>query len=140
MDNDKRAKTGVNDKESSSEDHQTLRLSHRVRKHTKNSFTGFMEFIRTQGVVGLAIGFVLATQAKGLVDQLSNSFLNPILGLVVGTGSGLTNKKVALSVGGSTATFAWGSFAYAFINFLMILAIVYFIYRWLRLDKLQKPK
>lgn len=120
--------------------HHTLRLTERVHHHTKSGLQGFVDFVRTQGVVGLAIGFVIGTQAKSLVDQLSSSFVNPLLGLVVGTGEGLTNKKFALSIGGSTAVFTWGAFTYALINFVFISAIVYFVFRWLRLDKLDKPK
>ena len=100
--------------------------------------SGFIEFIRSQGVVGLAIGFIIGTQAKALVDQMSNSFVNPLLGLIVGSGDGLTSQVFSLTFGEKTATFSWGAFVYALINFFIIAAIIYFTFRLLRLDKLDK--
>jgi large conductance mechanosensitive channel len=120
--------------------HKTLQLSQTVHSKTKGSVQGFVDFVRTQGIVGLAIGFVIGVQAKSLVDQFSASFVNPLLGLIVGTADGLTSKKLIISVDGSTAVFAWGAFVYALINFLIIAAIIYFVFKWLRLDKLDKPK
>lgn len=120
--------------------HHTLQLTQAVHTRTKSSTQGFVEFIRTQGVVGLAIGFVIGAQAKALVDQLSNSFINPTLGLILGSGTGLTSKKFALTVGGTTVVYNWGAFAYAVINFIIIAAIIYFTFKWLRLDKLDKKK
>lgn len=105
---------------------------------TGKGLQGFVDFIRSQGVVGLAIGFVIGTQAKALVDQMSNSFVNPLLGLIVGSGDGLTSKTFDLTLSDKTATFTWGAFVYSLINFLIIAAIIYFTFRILRLDKLDK--
>lgn len=113
---------------------------HHARTKTKQEFGGFVEFLRTQGVVGLAIGFIIGTQAKVLVDQFSASFVNPILGLMLGTGNNLTAEKFSLTINGNTAVFAWGQFLFVFINFVITAAIVYFAFRWLRLDKLDKKK
>lgn len=121
-------------------DHKSFQLTTSAKTRAKSHAQGFGEFFRNQGVVGLAIGFVIGTQARTLVDQLSNSFINPILGLIVGTGDGLTDKKFALTVGGSTAVFRWGAFAFSLINFVIIAVLIYLVYRWLHLDKLDKKK
>ena len=68
----------------------------KARAKTRAEFGGFVEFLRTQGVVGLAIGFILGTQAKVLVDQFSASFINPILGLVIGGGESLTAQRIQM--------------------------------------------
>ena len=120
--------------------HKTLQVTKSVHRKTKGSLQGFFDFIRTQGIVGLAIGFVIGVQAKALVDQFSSSFVNPILGLIVGSTGGLTNKKFVVTVGDSTAVFTWGAFVYSVINFIIIAAIIYFVFKWLRLDKLDKKK
>jgi large conductance mechanosensitive channel len=120
--------------------HKTLQLTSTVKKRTHSNFHGFLEFIRKNGVVGLAIGFILGVQAKAVVDQMSASFINPLLGLVVGTGDGLTNKKFALTLGTKTAVFNWGAFLYSLINFVIIAFIVYLVFKWLRLEKLEKQK
>lgn len=111
-----------------------------VHTKTKDHAVGFVEFIRTQGVVGLAIGFIIGAQAKILVDQLSTSFINPILGLIVGSSDGLTGKTFYIHIGERSATFTWGSFVFTLINFVIIAAIIYLTFRWLRLDKLDKKK
>lgn len=111
-----------------------------VHHKTTNSLGGFVEFIRTQGVIGLAIGFIMGTQAKLLIDQLSNSFINPLLGLIVGSPQGLTGKTFYMSVAGRTATFGWGSFVYALINFIIIAFVIYYTFKWLHLDRLDKKK
>lgn len=115
-------------------------VASKARNKTKAEFGGFLEFLRTQGVVGLAIGFIIGTQAKVLVDQLNASFINPLLGLMLGSGTNLTGQKFALTINGNTAVFAWGQFVFVAINFLITAAVVYFAFKWLRLDKLDKKK
>lgn len=112
----------------------------KARAKTHEQFSGFVQFLRTQGVVGLAIGFIIGTQAKVLVDQFSASFVNPLLGLILGSGNNLTAAKFSLTIGKSTAVFAWGQFAFVLINFIITAAIIYFTFKWLRLDKLDKKK
>jgi large-conductance mechanosensitive channel len=60
--------------------------------------------------------------------------------LIVGSPDGLTGKVWHVSIGGRSATFGWGSFLYAVINFIIIAAVIYFVFRWLHLDKLDKKK
>ncbi len=110
-----------------------------AKAKTKQEFGGFVEFIRTQGVVGLAIGFVIGTQAKVLVDQFTRSFISPFL-IFIGSGDELNVKQFTLTINGKTANFAWGSFLFIFINFVITAALIYLAYRWLRLDKLEKKK
>lgn len=115
-------------------------VSAKARAKSKAEFGGFVEFLRTQGVVGLAIGFIIGTQAKVLVDSLNASFINPLLGLMLGSGTNLSAQKFSLTVGSNTAVFTWGQFVFVLINFIITAAIIYFSYKWLRLDKLEKKK
>lgn len=116
------------------------RVAKKVHGRTKAELGGFVEFIRTQGVVGLAIGFVIGAQAKSLVDQLSNSFINPLLGLLLGSAGDLSAQYFSISLWGNTQKFMWGAFVFALINFVILAAIIYFTFKWLRLDKLDKKK
>lgn len=101
---------------------------------------GFVDFVREQGVVGLAIGLVLGTQIKVLVDQVVASFFNPLLGLLL-PGSGNLNQKVfVVAVNEKTGTFAWGAFVSQLISFLMVAAVIYLIVKMLKLDKIDKKK
>lgn len=103
-------------------------------------FQGFVDFIREQGVVGLAIGIVLGAQIKTLVDSFVISFVNPILGLLLPGNGDLATKVLRVSVGAKTAVFTWGAFLMQFISFIIVAAIVYYVVKGLKLDKLDKKK
>lgn len=100
----------------------------------------FKDFIRTHGVVGLAIGLVLGVQVKAVVDQIVASFINPLLGIILPGSGGLADKSFALSVGAKTGVFDYGAFISVMISFITVLFIVYFGIKALRLDKLAAGK
>jgi large conductance mechanosensitive channel len=102
--------------------------------------SGFFEFVRQQGVVGLAIGLVLGTQVKTLVDQLVASFINPLLGLLLPGGGSLSEKSFHASLYGKSEDFLWGAFVSQLISFIVVAAVIYFVFKGLKLDKLDKPK
>lgn len=116
------------------------KVGSKVKNRAKNSTQGFVDFLRSQGVVGIAIGFVMGTQAKLLIDQMSKSFIDPVLGLILGGDTTLSEKTLYVQVNSASATFSWGAFVYSIINFLIIAAVIYFVFKWLRLDKLDKKK
>lgn len=113
---------------------------HKVKAKAKEQTAGFIDFVREQGIVGLAIGFIVGTQARVLVDALTNGFINPLVGLVLPGGGSLVGRTFTVTVGSQTAVFGWGLFVYALIDFLIIAAVIYFVFKWLRLDKLNKKK
>ena len=101
---------------------------------------GFTDFLREQSVVGMAVGLVIGVQVKAVTDQLIASFINPLIGLVLpGTGS-LDQKLFVLHIGKKSAQFAWGSFVAVMLSFIATAAVVYFIFKALKLDKLTKKK
>ena len=101
---------------------------------------GFVDFLREQSVVGLAIGLVLGTQAKALVDQLIASFINPLVGLLLPGQGTLKEKIFTLHWGHKTAAFGWGAFVVSILTFVIVAAVVYFVFKGLKLDKLDKKK
>lgn len=103
-------------------------------------FQGFVDFIRQQGVIGLAVGLVIGTQVKVLVDSIVNSFINPIVGLMLPGQGGLGTKILTVSVNGKIAIFTWGVFLGQVINFVAVVFVLYFIVKALKLDKLDKKK
>ena len=121
-----------------STNHAALGLTSRLS--ARRSAQGFVEFLREQSVVGLAIGLILGTQAKDLVDQLMTSFINPITGLLL-PGSGTLQQKVfTLHLSGKAEKFGWGAFVSSTITFVIVAAVVYIIFKMLGLDKLDKQK
>lgn len=103
-------------------------------------FGGFMNFLREQSVVGLAIGLVLGTQAKALVDQLLASFINPLVGLLLPGEGTLKDKVFTVHMNGKTADFGWGAFVLGLLTFVIVAAVVYYVFKGLKLDKLDKKK
>ncbi len=116
------------------------KVTQRVKAKTTDNVEGFVEFIRTQGVIGLAIGLIIGTQVKALVDQFLRSFVDPLLGMFIGGGQGLGARSLYIQVGSRSANFGWGAFLYALIDFVTIAAVIFFTFKWLRLDKLDKKK
>lgn len=98
---------------------------------------GFADFIRQHTVVSLAVGFAIAAQAQAVIKQLIASFLDPLYGLLFA--QKLSDKVVTLHFRGRAQVFAWGSFVYTFVDFLFVLAAIYFIIKLLKLEKLDKP-
>ncbi len=102
----------------------------------KTKVTGFFDFIRTQGVMGLAIGFMLGDKIKNLVNSFTLDILNPLLTMLTGTAGELVNAKISFF----GADVLWGRFASNLLDFLFMAGIIYFIFKGLGLDKLDKPK
>jgi len=101
---------------------------------------GFVDFLREQSVVGLAIGLVIGSQVKALADQLIASFINPLIGLIL-PGTGALDKKVfVVHLAEKSAVFAWGSFVAVLLSFMTTATVIYFVFKSLKLDKLTKKK
>lgn len=101
---------------------------------------GFVNFVREQGVVGLAVGLVLGTQVKVLVDQIVISFINPLLGLLLPGKGNLTEKVFHVTFRDKGQDFMWGAFVSQLISFLAVALIIYMIVHRLKLDRLDKKK
>jgi large conductance mechanosensitive channel len=101
--------------------------------------TGFMEFVREQGVIGLAVGLAIGAQAAELVKIIVGSLITPIIDLLVGPG-GLSALKWTVQVADRTGTFTFGTLLDTLIRFLAVLAVIYFVIKGLGFDKLDKKK
>ena len=97
---------------------------------------GFIEFIRTQGVVGLAVGFVLGKAVSDVVASFVNDLINPIIGIALGRFDDLS----LISAQVLSANITYGKFISVIINFLIIALVVYMAVTKLGLNKLDKPK
>ena len=99
-------------------------------------FKGFVEFIREQGVIGLAIGLVLGIAIKDVVNALVEDFINPIIGLLLGGAGNLDEYQLTIG----SVTFAWGNFLGVLIDFIIIAAVIFYLVKGLKLDGLDKKK
>ena len=101
----------------------------------KQQFKGFLDFIRTQGVVGFAVGFILGRAISDLVGSLVNDIINPLIGLALSRFSDLSKLSITIN----DSIIGYGKFLSLLINFFILAFVVYFILRKLSVV-LDKPK
>ncbi|MEK7063493.1 MAG: MscL family protein [Patescibacteria group bacterium] len=92
----------------------------------------FLTFIREQGVIGLAIGFILGGAVGKVVASLVGDIIMPIIAAVLGSTDGLAG----LAVWG----IKYGNFIATLLDFVIIAAVIYFVFKRLGLDKIDKKK
>ena len=95
-----------------------------MRQHVK----GFIEFVRQQGVVGLAIGFILGGSVSKVVSSLVTDIIQPLIGFLIGSTLGLKALHYQ--------SLMYGNFIANTIDFLIVAAIVYIVFKALKLEKL----
>jgi large conductance mechanosensitive channel len=93
-----------------------------MKKHLK----GFVEFVRTQGVVGLAVGFIMGSSITKLI--------NPLVGLLLGPIGNLANAYLQIG----SAKIMFGNFINSLIDFIIIAFVVYFGVKVFNFEKLDK--
>ena len=82
----------------------------------------FKEFISRGNMMDLAVGFIIGAAFTAIVNSLVKDLINPLIGLFIGK-IDLSNLKFAIG----EATFKYGSFLNAVINFLIIALVVFFL-------------
>ena len=117
------------------EQNGVIKVVNGVRYGVQHRVVGFFEFIREQGVVGLAIGFLLGGAVSKTVTSLVENVINPLIGIALGQVS-LSDK--VLIVNG--ATLKYGAFITSIIDLLIVAAVIYFVFKGLKLDRLDKKK
>jgi large conductance mechanosensitive channel len=102
---------------------------------------GFVGFLREQAVVGLAIGIVIGSQVQSIAKSLVNDFINPLVALVMPGSGDLANKAFYVHrTGEAPQKFLWGDFVSVLISFVILVAVIYFVIKGFKLDKLDKKK
>ena len=101
---------------------------------------GFVNFIREQGVVGLAVGLAIGTAAGDTVKKLVTAFIDPLVQLIVGSQQGLQSASFTVEIAGRKGEFLYGAFVSSLITLIAVAFVVYAIVHFLKLDKLDKKK
>ncbi|MCA9348730.1 MscL family protein [Candidatus Saccharibacteria bacterium] len=101
----------------------------------------FVDFVRVQGVVGLAVGLAIGVAASGAVSSIVNNLISPIVGFILGNESlsGLSWTVVSLK-SGRELTIGWGAILDSIITLVATALVIYLMVKKLGLDKLDKPK
>lgn len=113
-----------------------------IIKASESQLKGFMDFIRSQGVVGLAVGLVLGGAVTVVVKSLVDNIVMPPLGMLLGSAEGL--KGLAVNMGqtanGEVAILHYGIFLNDLVNFIVIALVVYLIVKLLKVDNIDIKK
>lgn len=111
-------------------------------KRLKKQAKGFVDFIREQGVVGLAVGLAIGTAATVLVKSIVDGLITPLIGTLLPGGTDLASKSYCFDYNGADCVnkLAWGSVLSNLISFMAVAAVIYFVVKGLKLDKLDKKK
>ena len=96
----------------------------------------FIAFIREQGIVGLAIAFIMGSAIGKVVSSLVADIIQPIIGIILGSGRALNMLTLKIS----NVQIRYGNFLAVLIDFVIIAAVVYWIFKRLKLDNIDKQK
>lgn len=94
----------------------------------------FKEFISRGNVVDMAVGVIIGSAFTAIVTSLVTNIINPFIGLFIGK---IDLSNLVWSIGG--ATFKFGVFINAVINFLIIAFVVFLMVKAIN-KLLPKPK
>jgi large conductance mechanosensitive channel len=92
----------------------------------------FVDFINKYGVVGLAIGFIIGSASKDLVNALVIDILMPVITFFIPGGAW---RDATLTVG--PVVLLMGHFAGALLDYLIIALIVFWFMRELKRTSLK---
>lgn len=133
------AEAKKNDKSADKPNKATVRAKVVSKAHGTTS--GFMNFVREQGVIGLAVGLAIGASAGAAVKAIVDGFINPIVGFILG-GVDLSQLQwhTGLWRGGNELIISWGAAANAMIVLLATALVIYILIHGFKLDKLDKKK
>lgn len=103
---------------------------------------GFVDFVREQGVVGLAVGLAIGTAAGASVKVIVDEFISPLVALLT-QGVDLNSLKwVILDKAGTADDVAigWGAILSSVITLLATAFVIYQIVHVAKLDRADKSK
>lgn len=105
---------------------------------------GFMDFVRQQGVVGLAIGLAIGAAAGAAVKTIVDQLIVPLVGVLT-RGIKLDDLKWVLmdadqAAGREEVAIGWGLILSSLITLLATALVVYLFVHFARLDRLDKKK
>lgn len=115
-------------------------IKRKASAHARKHAGGFVDFVRTQGVIGLAVGLAIGTAAGDTVKKMVEGFINPIVQFIIGSREGLDAATLHVDLFNRTADFKWGAFVSSAITLLATALVIYLIVHMAKLDKIDKKK
>ena len=119
---------------------QMSRTEKYVRKEVngmKSFIKEFKEFISKGNVMDMAVGVIIGGAFTAIVTSLVDDILMPLISILTG-GLDFSGLSIALGTGEGAATFNYGAFITAVINFLLIALVIFLIIK--ALNKFSKKQ
>lgn len=110
------------------------------RVSTKTFISQFFDFLKTFGIIGLAIAFVIGQASSKLITAFVEDIINPLIGLFLPSGSLEQLSAKVTSVSGAISEFRYGDFIANIIDFLIIALVVFITYKTLSKYKFVEDK
>ena len=107
---------------------------------TRTFIQEFFDFLKTFGIIGLAIAFVIGQASSKLVTAFVEDIVNPLVGLFLPSGSLETLSANVTSVSGTMSEFKYGDLIANIIDFLIIALVVFVAYKFLSRYKIVEDK
>jgi len=108
---------------------------------SKKSLTQeFFDFLKTFGIIGLAIAFVIGAAASKMVTALVTDIINPFVGLFLPAGDLAAMSAKVTGTSGAVSEFRYGDLIGNIIDFLIIAFIVFLAYKQLSRYRLVEDK
>lgn len=107
---------------------------------TRTFITQFFDFLKTFGIIGLAIAFVIGQASAKLITALVEDIINPLVGLFLPSGSLEQLSATIISVSGAVSEFKYGDFIANIIDFLIVALVVFVAYKALSKYKFVEDK
>ncbi len=105
------------------------------RQQKRSLIQEFIDFLKTFGIIGLAIAFVIGQASSRVVTALVNDIINPFIGLFLPD-----NELKDLSFTIRNSTFMYGDLISVIIEFIIIAFIVFIAYKQLSKYKIIEDK
>lgn len=108
----------------------------------KGQSEGFLNFIREQGVVGLAVGLAVGAAAGASVKTIVDQLISPLVALMT---QGVDLNKLKWVIEPKTTEHAevalgWGAVLSSLITLFATALVVYLVIHLAKLDRLDKKK
>jgi large conductance mechanosensitive channel len=109
----------------------------KIKKLKKiRGLSGFRDFLKNQGIVTLAIGFILGGAISKFVSSLVIDIINPILNAALGGVDDLGAKVFKIG----SVSVHYGTFLNNGIDFIVLALVIYAVVRLFKLDQEQLGK
>lgn len=92
-------------------------------------FKGFKDFITRGNVIDLAVAVVIGAAFTAIVTAIVDNVFNPLIGALFNANSLAKSLPVTIpTASGGQATLQFGAVIAAAINFIIVAAVVYFVF------------